>query len=417
MSSFFVGNITKIITKLGGKVTKDVVDDTTHVITISGVKNGKITAARANSAISIVTLDWLERCDGTNKLVKTDSFLIKFDDDATTQSTSTNNTTTDGASAPRRSGRAAASASQNSQQDAAPAAPAKRSRSVKKEKTPEPEEEEAPKKRGRVTKAAKADEDVAMADADDTKPAAKGKKGAVKKDVAVQDDAKPASKKAAGRGKKVKKEATPADDEESEEEVVAPKMKTVTAIKGTAPVDEYCPVKGNAPLLLNHQYIFSNLTFIADIYHVYTDSNGQVYDGALNQTQINANANKFYYVQLLRNTSNPNQYATWTRWGRVGEKGQFKMVAGPGVDFYTAQREFHSKFKSKSGLNWEDRFSEPKNGKYTFIEKSYEEDSDDEDTKAKSGSSEPAKEVVKVESRLPESLQRLMQLIFNVGYM
>jgi poly [ADP-ribose] polymerase 2/3/4 len=124
-------------------------------------------------------------------------------------------------------------------------------------------------------------------------------------------------------------------------------------------------------------------------------------------------------VQLLRHNTSPYLFATFTRWGRVGEGGQKKIVAGPGCSLDVAMREFESKFRAKSGLSWRDRTSEPKNGKYTYIEKSYEEDSDDEDADAKTNSDSEKKDepVVKVDSKLAPSLQKLMKLIFDIGYM
>jgi poly [ADP-ribose] polymerase 2/3/4 len=43
-----------------------------------------------------------------------------------------------------------------------------------------------------------------------------------------------------------------------------------------------------------------------------------IWDAALNQTNIGANNNKFYFIQILHNPHN-DRYYTHTRWGRVGE--------------------------------------------------------------------------------------------------
>ena len=84
-----------------------------------------------------------------------------------------------------------------------------------------------------------------------------------------------------------------------------------------------------------------------------------------------ANYVQFYRVQLLLDESN-DEYYTHTRWGRVGEFGAVKTM-GP-FDLHAAFKEYNSKFKGKTGHNWEDRAKEPKKGKYTFIEKSYEDE-------------------------------------------
>ena len=78
-------------------------------------------------------------------------------------------------------------------------------------------------------------------------------------------------------------------------------------------------------------------------------------------------------MQLLHNGSD---FKTWTRWGRVGERGS-SGVLGNG-SLADAIRQFDGKFKSKSGLSWDKRGDQPKPNKYSFVEKSYEPDSDDE---------------------------------------
>ena len=84
-------------------------------------------------------------------------------------------------------------------------------------------------------------------------------------------------------------------------------------------------------------------------------------------------------------------------------------------DFDAAFKEFNKKFKDKSGHNWEDRSEPAKKGKYTFIEKNYEDDDDDAEGK------DPVKEEdddngPQVESKLPLQTQRLVELIFNQNH-
>lgn len=81
-----------------------------------------------------------------------------------------------------------------------------------------------------------------------------------------------------------------------------------------------------------------------------------------------------------------------------------------------ALREFEKKFKDKSGLSWDDRSAEPKPKKYTFIEKSYEsEDEEDADAGDQKDDGEGLKSE-KVKSELPIQTQRLMELIFNENH-
>ncbi|TGJ87485.1 hypothetical protein E0Z10_g1303 [Xylaria hypoxylon] len=145
-------------------------------------------------------------------------------------------------------------------------------------------------------------------------------------------------------------------------------------------------------------------------YEVYIDDDGVIYDASLNQTNASNNNNKFYRVQLLRSVA--GDYKAWTRWGRVGEYGQSKVIGSGSLE--DALKQFNDKFKSKSGLSWDNRGNNPKPGKYAFIEKSYEPDSDDDD-----GVDEvkpEIKEEDEPESKLSKPVQGLMQLIFNQEY-
>ncbi|KAI9038281.1 putative poly(ADP)-ribose polymerase PARP [Aspergillus affinis] len=155
------------------------------------------------------------------------------------------------------------------------------------------------------------------------------------------------------------------------------------------PVDEGCTLKGFRSVLI--------------------DDAGLIWDATLNQTVSGKNSNKFYRIQILVDKSGKD-FKTWTRWGRVGEHGQSALL-GDGL-IETAEAEFKKKFKDKSGLAWDNRLDDPKKGKYTFIERNYEEDSDSEDE-------EDQKKVVteekkpEPESTLSAPVQELISFIFN----
>ena len=83
---------------------------------------------------------------------------------------------------------------------------------------------------------------------------------------------------------------------------------------------------------------------------------------------------------------------------------------GP-LDLDGARKEFDKKFKDKSGHKWDERSEPAKKGKYTFLEKSYEDDEDE----AKNGVKDEEDEE-KVESKLPRQTQRLIELIFNSNH-
>ncbi|GKZ23618.1 hypothetical protein AbraIFM66951_009894 [Aspergillus brasiliensis] len=175
------------------------------------------------------------------------------------------------------------------------------------------------------------------------------------------------------------------------EDGTAKKLKDAQTVgtKGiNVPVDETCPLRA--------------------IFAVYIDPTGLIWDATLNQTSATNNNNKFYRIQLLHGN---NQFKTWTHWGRVGEHGQHALL-GSG-DLADAEYEFKKKFKDKSGLAWENRLDPPKKGKYTFIEKNYEDDTDDED-EDKDVAKKPIKpKVEEVKCTLSGPVQDLVSFIFN----
>lgn len=96
----------------------------------------------------------------------------------------------------------------------------------------------------------------------------------------------------------------------------------------------------------------------------------------------------------------------------MGEQGQHSALGSGSLD--EALKIFRDKFRSKAGLSWENRGDRPKPGKYAFIERSYEPDSeeDEETNEAQPG----VKQEDEPESKLSRPVQDLMQLIFNPDY-
>lgn len=85
----------------------------------------------------------------------------------------------------------------------------------------------------------------------------------------------------------------------------------------------------------------------------------------LNQTNVGANNNKYYKIQILQKGG---QFFCWTHWGRVGHVGQFKLEGG---NMAQAEANFKSKFKQKTTVPYDNLNSHdwtPKVGKYTYIE-------------------------------------------------
>src|SRR5262245_24885008 len=89
------------------------------------------------------------------------------------------------------------------------------------------------------------------------------------------------------------------------------------------------------------------------------------YDCMLNQTNIGANNNKFYVIQVLEAGG---KYYAWNRWGRVGEDGAVALK-GPFSDASAAIKDFSKKFRDKTANDWTARAQfKAKAGRYTLIE-------------------------------------------------
>jgi len=88
----------------------------------------------------------------------------------------------------------------------------------------------------------------------------------------------------------------------------------------------------------------------------------------LNQTNVVANNNKYYKIQVLRKTD--GTFHCWTHWGRVGTTGQFKLEPC-GTIAELAEKEFRAKFQTKTGVPYASLATHdwtPKVGKYTYVE-------------------------------------------------
>ena len=84
---------------------------------------------------------------------------------------------------------------------------------------------------------------------------------------------------------------------------------------------------------------------------------------------------------------------------------------GP-MDLDAALKDYDKKFKDKSGHKWEARSEPAKKGKYTFLERSYEDDEDEAEDQVKKEDADDDQ----TESKLPRQTQRLMELIFNQNH-
>ena len=115
--------------------------------------------------------------------------------------------------------------------------------------------------------------------------------------------------------KPAKKKVEPEDEEKETKKVV---------MRGLAPVDDY--------------FYQKNASQVVTL-------NGKTYAATLNQSNVQANNNKFYILQILESTAGPKNYWFFTRWGRVGVPGQQAAIVCPDIPF--AVREYNKKLNSK----------------------------------------------------------------------
>jgi poly [ADP-ribose] polymerase len=136
------------------------------------------------------------------------------------------------------------------------------------------------------------------------------------------------------------------------------------------------------------------------------------YDAMLNQTNIGANNNKFYVIQVLKQGAS---FYAYTRWGRVGETGSNQM-SGPFTSANEAIKQFKSKFKDKTKNDWDKRDQFVKvSGKYDLIDVAGDGDDEEEITTiiSKSGAGEDKDGTVYAASKLDKPTQSLIRLLFD----
>jgi poly [ADP-ribose] polymerase len=355
-----------LIRKHGGTLTRSVTKATTHVVSTDhdfNSNSNKVTAARAKD-IPILDPSWL---------IDTDAKGTKLNADDYSWSSASKSNGTAKATANGKSKKRSSPTVDDDEEDSQPRAKRARSTSVA------PQSKAKPKTTKKGTKAKAAVKDESEEEEEDepktkAKPKAAAKKGAKGK-AAVKDEPEeaPEEKKVVAEGQFMKKKDV------------------------AIPLDEHCTLP---------------------TYQVYVDPDtGLIYDASLNQANSSANNNKFYRIQVLKDPKSTT-FKAWTRWGRVGEMGQ-KAVLGDGT-LDDAVKQFQKKFKDKSGLTWDNRTDNPKPGKYAFVERSYNPDSDDdddEDDKAiKKEDGEEEDKAPPPECTLKKPVKELMELIFNQNY-
>lgn len=128
---------------------------------------------------------------------------------------------------------------------------------------------------------------------------------------------------------------------------------SAASTKGSHPVDPDVSVLGHS----------------ASNYEVVQSDEGVWYDVVLNQCNISANNNKYYRIQMLKESSS-GSFHVWQKWGRVGEsaKSSSSAMKGPFGNEASAFKEFGKKFRDKTGNAFNSGSFTHKAGKYTPIE-------------------------------------------------
>jgi poly [ADP-ribose] polymerase len=160
----------------------------------------------------------------------------------------------------------------------------------------------------------------------------------------------------------------------------------------------------------------------------------------LNQTNINNNNNKFYVIQMLQDDVNKSKFFCFTRWARVGLVGQMKLEEFNSID--GAKKAFESKFWDKTKNRWADicagKEFKTVSGKYTLIEIDHgaadddaarppakkarkgasDDNDDDDDGDAAAGGGGGGGGLKRANSsKLPASVQKLVEIIFDLKMM
>lgn len=135
------------------------------------------------------------------------------------------------------------------------------------------------------------------------------------------------------------------------------------------------------------------------------EKNGSVYSCTLNQTDIDANKNKFYIMQIIKAG---NKFIVFIRYGRIGEPGHSDYKEH--TNDLSAISFFEKQFRSKTGNAWANRDNfEKKNGKYFMSTMECADVSDEEE--------ERSTDEEKSENELDERVINFLKLISNTTYM
>ncbi|VDM07643.1 unnamed protein product [Wuchereria bancrofti] len=144
-----------------------------------------------------------------------------------------------------------------------------------------------------------------------------------------------------------------------------------------------------------------------EVVHVWKDENDKLWETTLGKADFQTGVNSFYKLQLLKHDVKQNYYL-FRSWGRVGTD-----IGGSKTDKYYgnlggAKMTFEKLFNEKTANNWGDIENFKKvPGKMSLIETHYGNSKELQTFVVKPGSL----------SKLPESIQQIIQMIFDVNVM
>ena len=199
-----------------------------------------------------------------------------------------------------------------------------------------------------------------------------------------------------GKKKAKKKDEDDKKDEESKSEIQKMKKKQKKKGKKVPETKDVTPVvKVVDKKAIVDQYFSDRAQ-----YHIYADDenyfNGKFFSCTLNKSDLDANNNKFYIIQLLEHDTN-NTLVLFTRWGRIGVPGQHEEKD---VDSSSGPKMFMRKYKDKTKGGYQE----------IFIDYEAEVKKDDlpEEKKKKNNGAKK-----KYNNYLDEDVMDLMRLIYN----
>eukprot|EP00301_Raphidiophrys_heterophryoidea_P005169 c12200_g1_i1.p1 GENE.c12200_g1_i1~~c12200_g1_i1.p1 ORF type:complete len:1388 (+),score=335.82 c12200_g1_i1:36-4199(+) len=136
---------------------------------------------------------------------------------------------------------------------------------------------------------------------------------------------------------------------------------------------------------------------------IHVDEKGVALSVMLMQTHIERNNNKFYLMQVLEDENNPYEVVLWSRWGRVGVRGQTYSIT---KSKDATIKLFKQKFETKTGNSWDDLNNfKACPDKYVVVELG---------SKNPFVPPKPTQTEQEIpESKLPNKVQKLLALIFS----